>query len=162
MGNMPERRFPPVEEYRGISYIVRDANRFAVAYVYFESEPGRTRCGQPHEQEGSQEASPSCRSCSGSRRGELFYTDLRKRAAQSHHTERFLPHPKAPAGPQIVIAKAQVVVTPILPLTSDLPFIPQSISLFGRLWPVAGLAAAVIVNLAWVGFLGYVVETAFF
>jgi hypothetical protein len=32
------RRFPPpwtVEEYRGIAYIVRDANRFAVAYVYF-------------------------------------------------------------------------------------------------------------------------------
>ncbi|MGO9049891.1 MAG: hypothetical protein ACLP19_12635 [Xanthobacteraceae bacterium] len=41
---MSERRFPPpwtVEEYRGISYIVRDANNFAVAYVYFESEPGR-------------------------------------------------------------------------------------------------------------------------
>jgi hypothetical protein len=40
---MPERRFPApwtVEEYRGISYIVRDANNFAVAYVYFESEPG--------------------------------------------------------------------------------------------------------------------------
>jgi hypothetical protein len=38
---MPERRFPPPwtgEEYRGISYIVRDANRFAVAYVYFESQ----------------------------------------------------------------------------------------------------------------------------
>ena len=38
------RRFPPpwtVEEYRGISYIVRDANNFAVAYVYFENEPGR-------------------------------------------------------------------------------------------------------------------------
>jgi len=36
---MPERRFPPpwtVEEYRGISFIVRDANNFAVAYVYFE------------------------------------------------------------------------------------------------------------------------------
>jgi len=65
-----------------------------------------------------------------------------------------------------VIATAQVVVTPIPPLTSDLPFITQSISLFGRLWPVAGLAAAVIVNLAWVGFLGYgsfkLVETAFF
>ena len=31
---MPERRFPPlwtVEEYRDISYIVRDANNFAVA-----------------------------------------------------------------------------------------------------------------------------------
>ena len=41
---MPDRRFPPpwtVEEYRGISYIVRDANKFAVAYVYFESDPGR-------------------------------------------------------------------------------------------------------------------------
>ena len=34
---------PPwtVEEYRGISYIVRDANNFPVAYVYFESERGR-------------------------------------------------------------------------------------------------------------------------
>ena len=30
-----------VEEYRGISYIVRDANNFAVAYVYFANEPGR-------------------------------------------------------------------------------------------------------------------------
>jgi hypothetical protein len=41
---MPARRFPPpwtVEEYRGISYIIRDANRFAVAYVYFNSAPGR-------------------------------------------------------------------------------------------------------------------------
>ena len=41
---MTARRFPPpwtAEEYRGISYIVRDANNFAVAYVYFETEPGR-------------------------------------------------------------------------------------------------------------------------
>ena len=39
---MEERRFPrTVEEYRGVSYIVRDANRFAVAYVYFQLEPGR-------------------------------------------------------------------------------------------------------------------------
>jgi hypothetical protein len=40
------RRFPPpwtVEEYRDIAYIIRDANRFAVAYVYFASEPNRTR-----------------------------------------------------------------------------------------------------------------------
>jgi hypothetical protein len=40
----PGRRFPPpwtVEEYRGISFSVRDANKFAVAYVYFENEPGR-------------------------------------------------------------------------------------------------------------------------
>jgi hypothetical protein len=41
---MTARRFPApwtVEEYRGISYIVRDANKFPVAYAYFESEPGR-------------------------------------------------------------------------------------------------------------------------
>jgi hypothetical protein len=40
------RRFPPpwiVEEYRGISYIVRDANNFPVAYVYFESGSAHTR-----------------------------------------------------------------------------------------------------------------------
>ena len=40
----PARRFPPpwtVEEYRGISYIVRDANKFAVAYVFFENQLGR-------------------------------------------------------------------------------------------------------------------------
>jgi hypothetical protein len=38
------RRYPPpwtVEEYRDIAYIVRNANKFAVAYVYFESERGR-------------------------------------------------------------------------------------------------------------------------
>jgi hypothetical protein len=32
------RRFPlpwTFEEYRGLAYIVRDANRFAVAYIYF-------------------------------------------------------------------------------------------------------------------------------
>ena len=42
-GEHAERRFPPwtVEEYRGISYIVRDANNFPVAYIYFESERGR-------------------------------------------------------------------------------------------------------------------------
>jgi hypothetical protein len=41
------------------------------------------------------------------------------------------------------------------PLTSGLPFISESISLFRRIWPVAGLAAAVIVNVVWMGFLGY-------
>jgi len=37
----PSPRFPPwtVDEYRGISYVVRDANNFAVTYVYFESGP---------------------------------------------------------------------------------------------------------------------------
>ena len=40
---MTSRRFPApwtVEKYQDISYIVRDVNKFAVAYVYFESEPG--------------------------------------------------------------------------------------------------------------------------
>ena len=43
---MPDGRFPPpwtVEEYRGISYIVRDANRFAVAHIYFASDSRHTR-----------------------------------------------------------------------------------------------------------------------
>ena len=38
------RRFPQpwtFEENNNASFIVRDANRFAVAYVYFEDEPGR-------------------------------------------------------------------------------------------------------------------------
>ena len=43
---MPGRRFPPpwtVEEYRGISYIVRHVNNFPVAYTYLELEFGTTR-----------------------------------------------------------------------------------------------------------------------
>jgi hypothetical protein len=66
-----------------------------------------------------------------------------------------------------VIAEAQVVPTPTPLLTSDLPFIiTRPVSLFHRIWPVASLAAAVIVNLAWMGFLGYgffkLVEPVFF
>jgi hypothetical protein len=65
-----------------------------------------------------------------------------------------------------VIAKAQVVATPIPPLTSERPLIPEPISLLRRIWPVAGLAAAMMVNLAWMGFLGYeflkLVEPVFF
>jgi hypothetical protein len=40
---MPERRFPPpwsVEE-TDACFIVRDADGHALAYVYFEDEPGR-------------------------------------------------------------------------------------------------------------------------
>lgn len=39
-----QRQFPApwtAEEYRGISYIVRDANKFPVAYIYFDPKPGR-------------------------------------------------------------------------------------------------------------------------
>jgi hypothetical protein len=31
----------------------------------------------------------------------------------------------------------------------------QPVSLFDRIWPVAGLAVAVIVNLTWMGVIGY-------
>jgi hypothetical protein len=66
-----------------------------------------------------------------------------------------------------LIAKTQVVEAPTLPLTSDpSSSITQSISVFHRVWPAAGLTAAIIVNLAWVGFLGYgvfkLVEPVFF
>ena len=38
------RRFPPpwtFEEANDACFVVKDANGFAVSYVYFESEPGR-------------------------------------------------------------------------------------------------------------------------
>jgi len=44
--------------------------------------------------------------------------------------------------------------------------IARPISFIHRTWPVAGLAAALVVNLAWVGVLGYgffkIVEPVFF
>jgi hypothetical protein len=46
-------RFPPpwtVEEYRGISYIVRDANRFAVCVCLLRVEAGPARGGEPYDQ----------------------------------------------------------------------------------------------------------------
>ena len=40
---MPTRRFPPPwsAELQPNHYIVRDANRQQLAYVYYENEPGR-------------------------------------------------------------------------------------------------------------------------
>jgi hypothetical protein len=40
----PSRRFPPpwtVENHNDACFIVKDKNGFAVAYVYYEEEPGR-------------------------------------------------------------------------------------------------------------------------
>jgi hypothetical protein len=49
---------------------------------------------------------------------------------------------------------------------SERPLIPEPIPRFHRIWPIAGLAAAMMVNLAWMGFLGYgfftLVERVFF
>jgi hypothetical protein len=55
--NLTARCFRPawtVEDYRGISYIVRDANNCPVAYVYFESEPGRRAAANLMTKEGCQ------------------------------------------------------------------------------------------------------------
>jgi hypothetical protein len=41
---MPDRRFPPpwtIEEHNDACFIVRDATGQALAYFYFEEEPGR-------------------------------------------------------------------------------------------------------------------------
>jgi hypothetical protein len=41
---MPQRRFPPpwaIDEVNGAGFIVRDKNGQALAYFYFEQEPGR-------------------------------------------------------------------------------------------------------------------------
>jgi hypothetical protein len=41
---MTPRRFPPpwtIEEHNEACFIVKDATRQAIAYVYFEDEPGR-------------------------------------------------------------------------------------------------------------------------
>jgi hypothetical protein len=98
------------------------------------------------------------------RRGELFYTDLKRRVVSRSDTERAFP--KAPPGPNVKMQKAQVVAMPPLILTSDLPIVAQSMSFFSRVWPVAGLAAVMIVNFAWMGFLGYgvfkLIKQAFF
>ena len=65
---VPERRFPPpwtVEE-TDACLIVRDANGQALAYVYFEEEPGRRAAPSysPVMRLGaSPPTSPSCRSC---------------------------------------------------------------------------------------------------
>jgi hypothetical protein len=56
------RRFPPpwsVEE-TDACFIVRDANGQALAYVYFEGEPGRARGGEaPHPDVALAYATPS-------------------------------------------------------------------------------------------------------
>ena len=54
------RRFPPpwTAEETDACFIVRDHNGQALAYVYFEEEPGRRLGASPS-------TSPSCQSCCG-------------------------------------------------------------------------------------------------
>jgi hypothetical protein len=65
---MTARRFPPpwTAEETDACFIVRDHNGQALAYVYFEEEPGVERqpsCSPATRQGGSPPTSPSCRSC---------------------------------------------------------------------------------------------------
>jgi hypothetical protein len=65
-GSMPSaRRFPPpwsVEE-TDACFIVRDGNRQALAYVYFEEEPGRRSAAHLLTRDEARRIGASCRSC---------------------------------------------------------------------------------------------------
>ena len=74
MIDTPEaRRFPPpwIAEETDACFIVRDTNGQALAYVYFEEEPGperQPRCSPATRPGASPPTSPSCRSCCAGRR----------------------------------------------------------------------------------------------
>jgi hypothetical protein len=61
---------------------------------------------------------------------------------------------------------AQLAITPVLPLVPAPPSVACAVSRFHRILPVVGLAFAVVVNMAWIIFLGFefykLVEPAFF
>jgi hypothetical protein len=79
------RRFPPpwtIEENNNACFIVRDKNGPALAYVYFEDEPGR-RIACPHagrvldeESAMATEPSPRCRHCGQTLRRMRLISDL--------------------------------------------------------------------------------------
>jgi hypothetical protein len=60
-----DRQVPwSVDEANDACFIVRDANGQALAYVYFEDEPGRRAAASPETRPGgSRRTSPSCRNC---------------------------------------------------------------------------------------------------
>ena len=67
MIDKPEaRRFPSpwIAEETDACFIIRDHNGYALAYVYFEEEPGgnpQPNCLARMRREGSRPISPSCR-----------------------------------------------------------------------------------------------------
>jgi hypothetical protein len=60
---------------------------------------------------------------------------------------------------------AEVALTSVLPVATAPPLVAGAVSRFHRVWPVAALALAVIINMAWIGFLGFeffkLIEPAF-
>ena len=51
-------------------------------------------------------------------------------------------------GVSVMSFEAELIASPV-------PSLPRQISLFRRIWPVAGLGFAVIATAAWSGFVGY-------
>jgi hypothetical protein len=68
---------------------------------------------------------------------------------------------------KVMSVETRVLVASASPLTSNLPvIITRNVSFYHRIWPVGGLVIAGIVNVSWMGFLGYwffkLFEPAFF
>ena len=61
----PHAPLPAALDYRRACFIVRDANRQALAYVYCEEEPGRRAAAKllTRTRRGAPPTSPSCPSC---------------------------------------------------------------------------------------------------
>ena len=63
---MTARRFPPpwtIEEHNAACFIVRDKNKQAFAYVYFEEEPGRRSAANLLTRDERGASLPTCQSC---------------------------------------------------------------------------------------------------
>jgi hypothetical protein len=55
IGLVKPRRFPPpwsIDEHKDACFIVKDATGHALAYVYFEEEPGRRPAAHLHPRRG--------------------------------------------------------------------------------------------------------------
>jgi hypothetical protein len=65
----------------------------------------------------------------------------------------------------VVSSDVEFASMPVSPLVSPRHLVTWAIPRFHRFWPVAGLGFAVIVNMAWIGFLGFeffkLIEIAF-
>jgi hypothetical protein len=54
-----------------------------------------------------------------------------------------------------ILNGGELVLASVLPSPAAPRFAARRVSRFNRIWPVAGLAVAGIVTVAWIGFLGY-------
>jgi hypothetical protein len=84
---MPEvRRFPPpwdIEEANASCFIVKDNNGQAIAYVYFESDPGRRSCQFAHPRRSSAHRRQHRRAAGGAARQTLITHGRGSQAAKA-------------------------------------------------------------------------------